>query len=248
MLRCVTVWLSVDRLKKNLKFRPKKPPRPRFTFFRSASCLLAGAPSAHTIEGLAWANAQKTIDMSCRATRTTLVSITARASAVEKARCTNLAHAVGISESRLALIAIRAFVGEDGRTQGPAYDTTTESIRATDRITIRLRPGDGAVIARRAAERDMKASTYLAAMARAHIATDPPLPANELAALKHSIVALSSVGTLLAQSARNPTLSGPGFEDVRQTLSRMHVALAALEQRTHDFAKAALIAWESRFE
>jgi len=247
VLTCVTVWMSVDRLKKNLKFRPKKPPKPGFTLFPGASSLLAGEPSAHTIEGLAWANAQK-FDMSCRDTRTTLLSITARASAAEKARFTTLARTTGISESRLALIAIRAFVGEDGRTQGPVHNPTAESIRATDRITIRLRPGDGAVIARRAAERDMKASTYLAAMARAHIATNPPLSANELAALKHSIIALSAVGTLLAQSARNPTLRGPGFEDVRQTLNRMHVAVAALEQRTHDFAKAALIAWESRFE
>ncbi len=187
--------------------------------------------------------------MSCRATRTTLLSITARASAAEKARFTTLAHTAGISESRLALIAIRAFVGEDGRTQGAAaHNPSAERIRATDRITIRLRPGDGAVIARRAAERDMKASTYLAAMVRAHIATDPPLPASELTTLKHSIVALSGAGTVLAQSARNPTLSGPGFEDVRQTLNRMRVAVAALEQRTHDFTKAALIAWESRFE
>ena len=94
----------------------------------------------------------------------------------------------------------------------------------------------------------MKTSTYLAAMAWAHVAADPPLSANELAALKLSIVTLSGVGTLLAQSARNPALSGPGLEDVRQTLSRMRVAVATLEQRTHDFAKAALMAWESRFE
>ena len=187
--------------------------------------------------------------MSCRATRATQLSITARASAAEKARFATLAHAAGISESRLALMAIRAFVDEDGRTQGPpAHDPTAERVRATDRITIRLRPGDGAVIARRAAERGMKTSTYLAAMARAHVAADPPLSANELAALKQSIVILSGVGTLLAQSARNPALSGPGLEDVRQTLSRMRVAVATLEQRTHDFAKAALMAWESRFE
>jgi len=187
--------------------------------------------------------------MSCRATRTPRLSITARASPAEKARFATLAHAAGISESRLALIALRAFVDAEGRTQGPAeYDPAAERVRATDRITIRLRPGDGAVIACRAAERGMKTSTYLAAMARAHIAPDPPLSTNELAALKHSIVALSGVGTLLAQSARNPALSDPGFEDVRQTLNRMRVAVAALEQRTHDFAKAALMAWESRFE
>src|SRR5207302_913255 len=83
-------------------------------------------------------------------------------SAAEKTRFATLAHAAGISESRLALMAIRAFVDEDGRTQGPpAHDPAAERVRATDRITIRLRPGDGAVIARRAAERGMKTSTYL---------------------------------------------------------------------------------------
>jgi hypothetical protein len=187
--------------------------------------------------------------MSCRATRTTRLSITARTSAAEKARFATLAHAAGISESRLALVAIRTFVAVDDTTQGlAAHEPAAECVRATDRITIRLRPGDGAAIARCAAERGMKTSTYLAALTRAHVAADPPLSANELAALKQSIVALSGVGTLLAQSARNPALSGPGFEDVRQILSRMRVAVAALEERTHDFAKAALMTWESRLE
>jgi hypothetical protein len=187
--------------------------------------------------------------MSCRATRTPRLSITARASPAEKARFATLAHAAGISESRLALMALRAFVDAEGRTQGPAeYDAAAERVRATDRITIRLRPGDGAVIARRAAERGMKTATYLAAMTRAHIAPDPPLSANELTALKRSIAALSELGTILAQSARSPALSGPGLEELRLTLSRTRVAVTALEQRTHEFAKASLMAWESRFE
>jgi len=67
--------------------------------------------------------------MSCRATRATRLSITARASAAEKTRFATLAHAAGISESRLALMAIRAFVDEDGRTQGPAaHDPAAERV------------------------------------------------------------------------------------------------------------------------
>ena len=111
-------------------------------------------------------------------------------------------------------MALRAFVDAEGRTQGPAeYDPAAERVRATDRITIRLHPGDGAVIARRAAERGMKTATYLAAMTRTHIAPDPPLFTN--AALKHSIAALCELGTILAHSARNPALSGPGLEGRR---------------------------------
>ena len=184
-----------------------------------------------------------------RTSRTPGLSITARPSAAEKARFSTLAHAAGISESRLALLAIRAFVDAEGRAQPPAEcDPAAEGVRATDRITIRLRPGDGAVIARRARERGVKTATYLAAMARAHIAADPPLFAHELAALKQSIATLAGLGMLLEQSIRTPALSASGLEELRQTLSRTRVAVEALEERTHDFAKAALIAWESRFD
>jgi len=146
-------------------------------------------------------------------------------------------------------MAIRAFVDAEAGTHGPVeYDCAAERARATDRITLRLRPGDGAVIARRAAERGVKTATYLAAMARAHIAADPPLFAHELAALKQSIATLSALSTLLAQSLHSSALSALGPEEARQILSRTRTAVATLEQHTHDFAKAALIAWESRVD
>jgi hypothetical protein len=185
--------------------------------------------------------------MSGRTGRTQGLSITARPSPAEKARFSTLAHAAGISESRLALMAIRAFVDAGGMTQVPA-DPAAERVRATDRITIRLRPGDGGVITGRARARGVKTATYLAAMARAHIAADPPLFAHELAALKQSIAVLAGLGTLLGQSIRSPVLSASGLEEVRQILNRTCAAVAALEQCTHAFAKAALMAWESRFD
>jgi hypothetical protein len=92
----------------------------------------------------------------------------------------------------------------------------------------------------------MKPSAYVAALVRAHLAANPPLAASELAALKKSIVVLADAGTLLAQTARNPGLSGPALEDVRQLLHRTRTALAALEQRTHEFTQRALISWETR--
>jgi predicted DNA binding CopG/RHH family protein len=78
-----------------------------------------------------------------------------------------LALRCGVSESALALVAIRNLLGPDEeKSETP---TATERIAATDRITIRLRPGDGAAIARRAAGRGMKASGYLSALVRAHV-------------------------------------------------------------------------------
>jgi hypothetical protein len=180
--------------------------------------------------------------MSCRSFRSPLPSITVRVSADEKNWFATLARSRGVSESALALSAIRS-VKDSGSLEA---DATGPRTPATDRITIRLRPGDGTAVARRASERGMKPSAYLAALVRAHVAVNPPLAAKELAALKQSIVLLAGLGTLLAQIARNPALSGPGLEDVRQNISRTRSAVAAVEQRMHDLVRRALISWESR--
>jgi hypothetical protein len=180
--------------------------------------------------------------MACRTTRSSQPSITARPSPGEKERFATLAHSRGLSQSALALSAIRAVIQTDS---GSTDAATSPRIAATDRITIRLRPGDGGAIARRAGQRGIRPSAYIAALVRAHVAANPPLAANELAALKTSIVVLAGIGTLLAQTARNPALSGPASEDIRQQMSRMRAAVAALEQTTHDLARTALISWET---
>jgi len=178
--------------------------------------------------------------MTCRTARSP--SITIRLSAEEKEWFATLARSRGVSESTLALSTIRSI--EDSGCLDP-YATGPRA-PATDRITIRLRPGDGQAIARRAADRGMKPSGYLAALVRAHLAANPPLSSGELKALKQSVAVLAALGSLLAQTARNPALSGPALEDVRQTVSRTRAAVAALEQRTQEFTRKALISWETQ--
>jgi hypothetical protein len=180
--------------------------------------------------------------MSCRSARSSLPSITVRVSEDEKNWFATLARSRGLSESALALSAIRS-VKDSGSLD---RDATGPRAPATDRITIRLRPGDGEAIARRASERGMKPSAYLAALVRAHVAVNPPLAAKELAALKYSVVALTDLGMLLAETAHSPALAGPRLEEVRQYISRTRAAVAALEQRTHNLVRTALISWESR--
>lgn len=183
--------------------------------------------------------AGRTHAMSCRATRSPLLPITARASREEKARFATLAARAGISESALAMVAIRSVLNPDAK---PLWETEPEPALgpATDRITIRLRPGDGLSIVRRAAQRGMKPSAYIAALVRAHVAANPPWPANELAALKQSVAVLGSLGRLIAQSAK--TSAGISRDDLQRT----RAAVAQLEQRTHEVVKAALISWERR--
>jgi hypothetical protein len=170
-------------------------------------------------------------------TRPTAASITARPSRDEKERFATLARARGLSESALALSAIRAVIATDSGSLDPY--ATSERTPATDRVTIRLRPGDGEAIARRAAQRGMKTSSYLAALVRAHVVVDPPLAARELVALKQTVVIVAALGRLLARARITP---GVTPEDLQRT----RAALTDLEQRTHDLARAALISWETR--
>lgn len=172
--------------------------------------------------------------------------ITARPSVVEKMRFKALALRSGISESALALVAIRSLLGPDSKTSEAT--AAMERLAATDRITIRLRPGDGAAIARRAAARDMKASGYLSALIRAHVRGNPPLPHAELAALKTSVTVLAGLGQVFARLARSSALTDTDRETLRNDFVHIQVVLTDLERQTHDFAKAALIAWESRSE
>jgi hypothetical protein len=104
----------------------------------------------------------------------------------EKGRFVELAASHGLSESTLALMAIRAVLAPDG---AAALNIPTALPRepATDRITIRLRPGDGAALVARAAQRGVKASTYLAALVRAHLGASPILTADELHTVKLSV-------------------------------------------------------------
>lgn len=153
----------------------------------------------------------------------------------------------GMSESSLALVAIRSLLNAHGEPSGTTI-SVTERQAATDRITIRLRPGDGATIAERAATRGMRVSAYLAALVRAHLRADPPLPAAELAALKDSVVILAGLAHSFAGLARATALTALDHETLQKEIARVRIVLGRLEEETHDLAKAALIAWESHSE
>lgn len=171
------------------------------------------------------------------------LAITARPSADEKRRLQELAARRGLSESGVALLAIRHYL--DLSNCGPEPLAAAPSGPATDRITIRLRPGDGDAIRRRALERHAKASNYIAGLVRAHLAANPPLVREELQALKIAVAVLAGAGRTLHEVARAGLASGQFPEDVRQQISRTGAAVRQLEKYTRAFAQAALVAWES---
>jgi hypothetical protein len=163
-------------------------------------------------------------------------SITVRPSPAEKARFGRLAVEAGLSESALALYAIRAYLGTV-----PAQSAAVappQRLRATDRVTIRMRPGDGQWIARRAAERRMRPCAYLAALVRAHIGCHPPLPQDEIRILKRAVVVVGEMARIVGN--KSPT------ELTCDDLQHARAAVEHVGKQLQAFAKASVIAWESR--
>lgn len=103
------------------------------------------------------------------------------------------------------------------------------------------------MINERARGRDMKASTYLAALVRAHIAKNPPLTKDELGAYKQGVIVLAGLGRLLTKISRDAP-RGLSAQELQQDLSRTRAVIAALEKRTRDLAQAALMSWESGYD
>jgi hypothetical protein len=177
------------------------------------------------------------------ASKSTAPTITARPTHEEKHLFAAVAAQRQISESTLALIAIRALLDSQSPDLPP---NPSSSGPALDRITIRLRPGDRLAIRHRASERRMKDSGYIAALVRGHVIANPPLPSHELAAFKAGVSVLAGFGRLLARTARAQT--GVMTRDLQQELKGTRALVSEVERRMQEFAQAALISWESRVD
>jgi hypothetical protein len=177
--------------------------------------------------------------------KSTAPSITARPTPQEKRSFAEVAAKLRVSASTLALIAIRTLLDSDVPDLPPR---TSSSDPAVDRITIRLRPGDRLAIRKRAAERRMKDSAYIVALVRGHVSANPPLATHELAAFKAAVSYLAAFGRLLARTAREAAQAGVLAPDLQQDLSRTRALVADVERRLHEFARAALVTWESRVD
>ncbi|HTV97824.1 MAG TPA: hypothetical protein VME42_17640 [Steroidobacteraceae bacterium] len=175
--------------------------------------------------------------------KATLPSITVRPMQEEKRLFSELAARRQMSESALALCAIRVLLHSEVPGLQPR---NLPSGPAVDRITIRLRSGDRLAIQRRAAERRMKDSAYIAALVRGHVGANPPLTTRELAALKTAVSVLAAMGRLLARTARDARQAGILPGDLRQELGHTRTLVADLERRMHEFVRTALVAWEGR--
>jgi len=121
-----------------------------------------------------------------------------RTSSETKARFAALAAQQGLTGSALLALLIDKVVA--GNTASDAIGSahrTREMECASDRLTLRLRPGDRTLADAKAAARRMKTSSYLVMLVRTHVRSTPVMPPAELDELKGVVGHLAALGRQL---------------------------------------------------
>lgn len=170
--------------------------------------------------------------------------IAARFSDEKKAAFGRLAQSRGMSETALLTLLVDTVLG-DNPAAGPVPDDEEE--RATDRMTLRLRPGDRELIDARAAARNMKPSSYCVALIRAHVRSSAPLPTDELNTLKVSLGELSAVGRNLNQISRavNAGAGAGAFGPLLKDLQGVVRHVDQVRRDTAELIRVNLLSWEA---
>lgn len=170
-------------------------------------------------------------------------SITAWPTREQKVRFAALAASRGLSESRLLGLIIDSVLARNPTDSG-AKQTHGYS-RKRDRITVRLRPGDGELLRVRAQARGMSFSTYAATLVRANVRAHPPMPIEEVARLELGLAQLRVMGVSFRESARAIEQTPSLYPALRADLLAVLSALERLRQELRDVIKLNRISWES---
>ena len=170
-------------------------------------------------------------------------SITAWPTGEQKVLFAALAASRGLSESKLLGLIIDSVLARNTvelRVKHP-WDTSGKG----DRITIRLRPGDGKLLRVRAQGRRMSFSTYAAALIRANVRAHPPMPLEELARLERGVAQIRVLGGSLGEIARSVERARGIDPALRLELATVLQAVERLRQEMREVVKVNRISWES---
>ena len=170
-------------------------------------------------------------------------SVTAWPTRDQKVAFAALARSRGLSESKLLGLLIDSVM--DRNPIEPAGDDRHGEAGKRDRITLRLRPGDGEWLRLRAHARGMKYTTYAAALIRAHIRANPPMPLEELARIERSLAEISAIGRRLNQIAGAVGEGHRVDSELRVELAAVRQAMEELRLTLREVVKVNRISWES---
>ena len=171
------------------------------------------------------------------ATALRTVVLGTRTSRETKTRFAALAAHHGLNASAMLGLLVERALLADGASEAPdrmALDTRAG--RASDRVTLRLRPGDRALADAKAATRRMRTSSYLAMLVRAHVRSSAVMPPAELEELRCMAGHLAAMGRQL-RTASTP-VSRELLIDVGSTVESVREAVSGV-------VRSNLIAWEA---
>jgi hypothetical protein len=169
--------------------------------------------------------------------------ITAWSTREHKVGFAALAASRGLSESKLLGLIIDSVLARN--IVEPVVKHPCDTPGRGDRITIRLRPGDGRLLRARAQERRMSFSTYAAALIRANLRAHPPMPLEELARLEHGVAQIRALGRSLSELARAVEGAQGVGPALRLELATVLQAVERLRQEMREVVKVNRISWES---
>jgi hypothetical protein len=166
-----------------------------------------------------------------------------RVSSETKALLQSIAAREQVTESALVRQLLDTLV-RTSATESPAIGKPDDTELRGERLSIRLAPGDRLLLCERGRARGMPSATYVAVLVRSHLRKLPPLPVDELAALKRSIAELGAVGRNLNQIARTLNAGGQSGGPGRQYLESMLKIAMAMRAHIRALLKANETSWE----
>ena len=168
--------------------------------------------------------------------------IAAWASAEAKARFSALAANRGLSESKLLGLVIDALLTRNPIDAGAEQRGKPEK---ADRISVRLRPGDGTRLRERACARGMNYTTYAAVLIRSHLFSNPPMPLKELSRLEGGLAQVSAIAGSLRQIAQAVTHKEGPDPELPSQLAAVLQAVEGLWRQMRELVKANVLSWEA---
>ena len=112
----------------------------------------------------------------------------------------------------------------------------------SDRLTVRLRPGDAQRLRVRAGARGTKPSTYLALLVRAHLRANSPLPQPELIEVKRALAEVAAVSRALRLGVpASAAMHGSDATSLDEVLRRIEQARGAIAS----LVQANIASWEN---
>jgi hypothetical protein len=170
--------------------------------------------------------------------------IAVRVTSETKARFRALADRQQLTESILLKRMIDLTIQSVGAADSEVLKPTDHTARG-GRVSIRLRSEDQLLLRERASARQMAAATYVSVLVRSHLRALPPLPEDELVALKRSVAELGAIGRNLNQIARTANhggrVAGPVHEDLRAMLK----VCEGLRDHVKALISANTLSWEN---